>query len=231
MPDISVLVIDDEPSVLKAVKAVLVKENMAVTCADNCAKALSCLLQEPYDLILLDIIMPGQDGFSFLRELRSRQIYTPVILLSGQEADASQVKGLGLGADDYMIKPFNKSVLVSKIRAIIRRTSQYAATAPCLSAEIKRGPFTVHPDSQTVYKNDQEISLSAKEFSLLCFLIENPKRTLTKQEIFAKVWKCDVPDDNTILVYIKRLRDKIEDSPASPTHIRTVWGQGYQFYY
>lgn len=241
MNNISVLMIDDEASVLKAVSTTLKREQINVTCVQNSRDAFEHLNTQTYDLILLDIMMPEQDGFSVLKEIRERQILTPVVLLSGREEDTAQVEGLGLGADDYITKPFSKTVLVSKIRAIVRRSQQYIAPAQepvakpfpnnaSMQTIVQCGSFTLHMDSQTVFKNDKEISLSSKEFALLCFFIENAETLLTKQEIFAKVWKGNTPDNNTILVYIKRLRDKIEDNPAQPKHLTTVWGKGYQFF-
>lgn len=226
MPDISILVIDDEIPVLKAIKSVLSREKMKVTCAKSSEEAYSLLKDQRFDLILLDIIMPGQDGFSLLKELREQDILTPVILLSGQDEDTSQVKGLGLGADDYMTKPFSKTVLVSKIRAMIRRTQLYAPFVPAAAA---CGSFTLRFGSQTVIRDNKEISLSAKEFSLLYYFVEHPNTVLTKAELFTQVWKSDIPDDNTILVYIKRIRDKIEEKPSKPQHLLTVWGKGYKF--
>ena len=185
MPDISVLIIDDEPSILKAVSMTLKQEHIAVTCADNGTLALDILKANTFDLILLDIIMPDQDGFSILKVIRSSQNYTPVILLSGRGEDSAQVKGLELGA--------------------------------------------LRMDSQTVLKNGKEISLTSKEFSLLYLFIENPEYIFSKQELFSKVWRSDNCDDSTILVYIKKLRDKLEEDPSHPTHICTVWGKGYKF--
>lgn len=233
MDNLSVLVVDDELSVLKAISAVLKREHIHATCAQSSKEAFDYLSRQSFDIILLDIMMPEQDGFSLLKELRERQILTPVILLSGREEDSAQVEGLGLGADDYMTKPFSKTVLVSKIRAIVRRAQQYtsaASPAASLQTVAQRGSFTLHFDSQTVHKDGKEISLSSKEFALLCFFMENPETLLTKQEIFSKVWKSEASDDNTILVYIKRLRDKIEDIPSKPKHLMTVWGKGYQFF-
>lgn len=237
MNDISVLIVDDETAVLKSVSTVLKREQIHVTCAQSSREALEVLKENSFDIILLDIMMPEQDGFSLLKELREKKVLTPVILLSGREEDAAQVEGLGLGADDYMTKPFSKTVLVSKIRAIVRRTQQYTAPSPAptsasdsMQTLVQRGPFTLHLDTQTVLKNGKEISLSSKEFALLCFFLENAETLLTKQEIFSKVWKSDSPDNNTILVYTKRLRDKIEDNPAAPKHLTTVWGKGYQFF-
>lgn len=240
MNPISVLVVDDEPAILKSISTVLKHEKINVTCAQSSHEALEALSKQSFDVILLDIIMPEQDGFSLLKELRDTRILSPVILLSGREEDFIQVEGLSLGADDYMTKPFSKTVLVSKIRAIVRRTQQYTAPASenttsaasihLMQTVVQCGNFTLHMDSQTVFKNEKEISLSSKEFALLCFFIENAETLLTKQEIFSKVWKNDTPDTNTILVYIKRLRDKIEDNPSKPKHLVTVWGKGYQFF-
>ena len=233
MDNLSVLIVDDELSVLKAISAVLKREKMQATCAQSSKEAFEHLNRQTFDIILLDIMMPEQDGFSLLKELRARRILTPVILLSGREEDSAQVEGLGLGADDYMTKPFSKTILVSKIRAIVRRAQQYTAAPsppPVLQTVAQRGSFTLHFDSQTVLKDGKEFSLSSKEFALLCFFMENPETLLTKQEIFSKVWKSESSDDNTILVYIKRLRDKIEDTPSKPKHLMTVWGKGYQFF-
>ena len=156
MSDISVLVVDDETSVLKAISTVLKHEQIDVTCAQSSKDAFDYLDTQSFDIILLDIMMPEQDGFSFLKELREHQILTPVILLSGREEDTAQVEGLGLGADDYMTKPFSKTVLVSKIRAIVRRSQQYSSASPSspqsIQTEVQCGNFTLHLDTQTVFK-------------------------------------------------------------------------------
>ena len=162
MNAISVLVVDDEQSVQKAISFVLKHENINCCCAPNCKLAFDFLQAQTFDVILLDIMMPEQDGFSFLKELREMNVMTPVILLSGREEDAVQVQGLGLGADDYMTKPFSKAILVSKIRAIVRRAQQYTSpVTTTVSPVLQRGSFTLHLDSQLVMKNNSEISLSS----------------------------------------------------------------------
>lgn len=230
MSPISVLIIDDEPSVRKAIVAALTKEEIGASCAAGAAEALALLEKQHFDVILLDIIMPDQDGFSFLKKVRALEIFTPVILLSGRIEDSAQVEGLGLGADDYMTKPFNKTVLVSKIRAISRRANLYAPSAEAIKSSFTIGCFTVHLDSQTVYKGEREISLTSREFALLYLFLENPEHVFAKDEIFSRVWKSPDTDNNTILVYIKRLRNKIEDTPSKPEHILTVRNVGYQFF-
>lgn len=141
MPDISVLIIDDEPSILKAVSMTLKQEHIAVTCADNGTLALDILKANTFDLILLDIIMPDQDGFSILKVIRSSQNYTPVILLSGRGEDSAQVKGLELGADDYITKPFAKLLLVSKIRAMVQAHESVCFNAPMSDYRSKKRSF------------------------------------------------------------------------------------------
>ena len=234
MSDISVLIIDHETSLLKVIRTILNHEQIAVTCVQNCEDASDYLTVQSFGIILLDITMCKQDKFSFLTKLREHQVLTPVILLSNCETDAALVKGLQLGADDYIITPFSKTVFVAKLRAIVRRSQQYSSTVPAaphpMQTEVQCGTFTLHLDTQTVLKNGVEISLSSKEFSLLYYFIRNKEKLLSKQEIFSKVWKGDAPDNNTILVYIKRLRDKIEEDPSNPKHLTTVWGKGYQFF-
>ena len=152
-----------------------------------------------------------------------------MIMISAKKDDIDKIRGLGLGADDYITKPFSKTVLVSKIRAMVRRTNQYVLSSDEAITEVKKGSFTLRMESQTVLKNGKEISLTSKEFSLLYLFIENPEYIFSKQELFSKVWRSDNCDDSTILVYIKKLRDKLEDDPSHPTHICTVWGKGYKF--
>lgn len=230
MHPISVLIIDDEPSVRKAIMAVLKKEDIDAYCAANAQEAFSLLEKQHFDVVLLDIIMPDEDGFTILKKIRALEIFTPVILLTGRLEDSAQVKGLGLGADDYMTKPFNKSVLVSKIRALTRRVNQYAPSTDAFISSFKMGAFTIHLDSQTVYKGERKISLTSREFALLYLFLENPEHVFPKDEIFSRVWKSPDTDNNTILVYIKRLRNKIEDNPSQPKHIITVRNVGYQFF-
>lgn len=189
MQDISVLIIDDEPAVLRAVGAVLKREHMDVSCAGSGTLALEMLEARTYDIILLDVMMPEQDGFALLETLRRRKIYTPVIMLSGRAEDAAQVEGLKLGADDYITKPFSKSVLVSKIQAIMRRTSQYAAAPDSIQAPVQKGPFTLHMNSQTIWKDGREIALTSKEFALFCLLWIIPDIRLPNKSCSAKYGK------------------------------------------
>ena len=230
-----IAIIDDDIHIGDMLTEVLTQEGYAVLRAYSGTEALYLLSQNKPDLVLLDLMLPGLSGEEILPHIDN----IPVIVLSAKVDVQDKVNLLLSGAADYMTKPFSKTVLVSKIRAIVRRTQQYTtpsippfsgATSDSMQTIVQRGPFTLHLDTQTVFKNDKEISLSSKEFALLCFFIDNAETLITKQEIFSKVWKGDSPDNNTILVYTKRLRDKIEDNPAKPKPLTTVWGKGYQFF-
>lgn len=232
--NITVLLIDDETALCKAISTVLRTEQIATVCAGTAEEGLSLAKSRRFDLILLDIMLPDRDGFDTLSELRANGNLTPVIILSGKDDDDDQVHGLVLGADDYVTKPFSKAVLVSKIKAVIRRSQQYTtSTHPEISLPLvsttKKGPFVLHFDTHSVEKNGEDISLTPKEFALLCLFLENPDKILTRQEIYSRVWKSETPNDSTILVYIKKLRTKIEDNPSKPQHLLTVWEKGYRF--
>ena len=154
-------------------------------------------------------------------------------MVTSKDSEIDEILAMSYGADDYITKPFNKTVLISRIQAIIRRNKQYAQTSPealYTGTTIQKGIFTLHLDTQIVQKGTREIALSTKEAALLYFFLMNPERLLTKHELFLKVWQSEIPDNNTILVYIRRLREKLEDQPSNPQHIRNVWGKGYQFF-
>ena len=223
MPDISVLIIDDEPSILKAVSMTLKQEHIAVTCADNGTLALDILKANTFDLILLDIIMPDQDGFSILKVIRSSQNYTPVILLSGRGEDSAQVKGLELGADDYIPKPFRPRELISRMNSVLRR--YHRGSQPLEYHELKAD--TVRG---LVYKNNVELTLSALEYRLLLLFLSNQGIVLTRSRLLDELWDMagEFVNDNTLTVYIKRLREKIEADPAHPEYIKTIRGLGYK---
>ena len=226
-----ILIVDDDENIAELISLYLTKECFDTRIVHDGEEALQAFKEYEPNLILLDLMLPGMDGYQVCREIRQKSS-TPIIMLSAKGEVFDKVLGLELGADDYMTKPFSKTVLVSKIRAIVRRTRQYAVHPRPAAAQtvITHGCFTLHLDSQQVFKDGREIYLSSKEFSLLFFFAENAGTLFTKQQIFSKVWKSETPDDNTILVYIKRLRDKIEENPSKPKHLTTVWGKGYQFF-
>ncbi len=226
MPGEHILVIDDEKIIHTAIKSAYKTENMEVTAVSGGKEALALLKQKNYDLILLDILMPDMDGFEVVRILRSQQIHTPIIMLSGKSEEYNAVLGLGLGADDYITKPFSVALLISKSKALIRRNQVYSNKS---EQKLIAGPFSYDPFNFHAYKNGEELSLTAKELSLFKYFLENPGRVFTKEQLYRQIWQDNVIDDNTIMVYIKRIRSKIEDTPKQPHYLKTVWGLGYQF--
>ena len=224
MISLHILLIDDEKAIQRSVRAILERENIQVTCCGSASEADTALTSASYDLILLDLGLPDMDGFEFLSSLRARKILTPVIILSGRGEEYHKVLGLGLGADDYLTKPFSAAILISKIKAIVRRSSVYN-TAPV--SELKSGEFLLSLNTMQAFKNGELLPLTAKEFALFRFFVEHPSQVFTKEQLYHQIWNDRFIDDNTIMVYIRRLRNKIEEQPAQPAHIKTVWGIGY----
>ena len=230
MTTICVLVIDDERSVLKAVSAVLKREHIDAVCAQSSQEALDYLTVQSFDIILLDIMMPKQDGFSLLKEIRSRRILTPVILLSGREEDSAQVEGLGLGADDYMTKPFSPSELVARVKAHMARYDRLVGSSQKVNDIIEIRGLKIDKTARRVYVDGEERIFTTKEFDLLTFLAENPNHVYSKEELFREIWDMDsIGDIATVTVHIKKIREKIEYETAKPQYIETIWGVGYRF--
>lgn len=221
-----ILIIDDDKLLLKAIQLGLKKEQMITYAASNGTEALSALQEATYDAILLDLQMPGMDGLELIQTIRGKQIYTPVIMISGREEEHHKILALGMGADDYLTKPFSIHLLHSKLKALIRRNSGYQQiTQPTLTV----GPFRLDKHNLEIFKDGNRLELTSKETMLFKFFLENPNHVYTKAQLYEMVWKDCVVDDNTIMVYVKRLRQKIEENPKSPKHLITVWGIGYQF--
>lgn len=221
-----ILVVDDEPMIRKSVKTVFEREGMDVVTAAGGQEALDELGRQTFDLIILDVMMSPMDGFYVVNIIRRKNILTPVLFLSGNQEEESKILAISLGGDDYLTKPFSLAMLTTKAHALIRRSQVYNQ-APSQELIYKNLRF----DLQTyeVYKGGEKVTLTSKETSLLRFFMENPNQVFTKDQLYERVWNQDVVDDNTIMVYIKRIRDKIEDDPKNPEYIKTVWGLGYRF--
>lgn len=221
-----ILLIDDDKLILKAVETALQRENIQVTTTLSGVEGLKLAKTNRYDVIILDLLIPDTDGFELIRVLRNTEIYTPIIIISGKEEEHNKILGLGLGADDYLTKPFSIHLLISKIKAFVRRSKIYKKNN---ISELNLGPFRFEEASFKFYKNNEAIELTSKETMLLKFFLENPNRVFTKEQLYQTVWNETIIDDNTIMVYIKRLRNKIEENPKEPQYLKTVWGIGYQF--
>ena len=221
-----ILVVDDEKLVRRMIARVLESEGMSIVEASNGLDAVQMAKAQPFDLIILDIIMEGIDGFQVIHQLRSEGMLTPVFILSGRQADNDKVFALGIGADDYITKPFSPSVLCAKVKACLRRMS---LSAPSSSGVLSAGPFCYFSDEMRLLKKGIEVPLSSKESFLMKYFLTNQNKVLTKEQIYHSIWGDNVVDDNTIMVHIRRLRTKIEDDPNKPLYLRTIRGVGYQF--
>ncbi len=227
MARFKILVVDDEKFVRRTIARVLESEGMTIVEAGDGIDAVRMAMAQEFDLIILDIVMEGMDGFQVIHQLRSRGILTPVFILSGRQADNDKVFALGIGADDYITKPFSPSVLCAKVKACLRRMelSNQGGGNDVITA----GPFCYLCDEMRLLKNGEEIALSSKESFLMRYFLTNQNKVLTKEQIYSSIWGNNVVDDNTIMVHIRRLRTKIEDDPNQPAYLKTVRGVGYQF--
>lgn len=230
----NILVVDDERTIREVVRRYLELEGFAVTEAETGPQALSILQESRPDLIVLDIMLPGVDGFSITRRLRSAADYhplhvdddIPIILLTARTNEVDRVAGLELGADDYVTKPFSPRELVARVKAVLRR-----ATPAEIESEspFEFGGLSLDPRSRTVSVDGTGVSLTAKEFDLLWFLLRHPRQVFTRQQLLDQVWGYEFyGDESTVTVHVRRLREKLEPNPSEPCYIKTVWGVGYK---
>lgn len=227
MSDTAILIVEDEPSIAEVVSLYLKRAGYQVAVAANGQAALDALGRRLPDLVILDIMLPQVDGFSVARWLRDRSD-VPIIMLTARREEVDRIAGLELGADDYVVKPFSPQELVSRVRAVLRRTRGGAAQdaeAPLAFADLR-----IDPRTRLVTLADGEIALTAKEFELLYWLARHPRQVFTRDQLLEAVWgQSEYIDASTVTVHIRRLREKIERDPASPAHLQTVWGVGYKF--
>jgi len=221
-----ILVVDDEMPIRMALKTAFTREGMQVTEAACGTDALALLSSHNFDLIILDIMMQDIDGYTILQKLRSAKDLTPVLMLSGKQEEVDQVLGLGLGADDYLTKPFHLAVLIQKVKALIRRNNIYNQQR---QNTLTVAPFRFDLMKLECYKNEVLLNFTARELALFRFFMEHPGQVFTKEQLYSQVWNENVVDDNTIMVYVKRIREKIEDDIKNPVYIKTIRGIGYIF--
>jgi len=221
-----VLIVDDDQAVQTMLYKVIRSNGLEAESASSGESALELASKKHYDLILLDVNMNGIDGFEVVHQLRARKIQTPIIIVSGRQEDYDTLYGLDIGADDYVTKPFNPVVLGAKVKALIRRSKGSQSNTDTV---INAGPFQYHTSTLRFYKNGTEIILSSKENAMMKLFIDNVNRIFSKDMIYDMVWGESIIDENAIMVYINRLRQKIEDDPSKPQYIQTVRGLGYRF--
>ncbi|MCC2165202.1 response regulator transcription factor [Brotaphodocola catenula] len=224
-----VLIVDDDPAICKLLEKVMHSNDLDTDVADCGVSALSLLARNSssYALVLLDVMLGDMEGFEVIKQMRNQGIKTPVIIVSGRSEDYDSLYGLSIGADDYITKPFRPLVLGAKVKALIRRNKDLILNH---SDVLECGPFSYHSSTMRFYRNGEELTLSARESAILLLFLRHPNQVFTKEMIYEQVWGNSViVDDNAIMVYINRLRSKIEDDKQKPRHIVTVRGLGYRF--
>ncbi len=220
----TVLVVDDDPDIVALMRDFLEAEGYAVLTAGDGAAALDLLDRETIDCVLLDVMMPGQSGFEIIRQIRDAG-EMPVLFLSARQEDSDKLRGLGLGADDYIVKSATPAEVVARVGAVLRRTRRGEARAATL---LDFGRLVIDPRAREVRVAGGVVALTPREFDLLLLLAEHPRQVFTREQLYERLWG-DYGDRHTLTVHVGRLREKIEADPANPAYIATVWGVGYRF--
>ncbi|MGH2559244.1 MAG: response regulator transcription factor [Thermomicrobiales bacterium] len=220
----TVLVVDDEEDIVALMRDFLEAEGYAVEAAYDGPAALDTLQTAPIDCVLLDVMMPGQSGFEVLRKIR-KMGEVPVLFLSARQEDSDKIRGLGLGADDYVVKSATPVEVVARIKAVLRRSRRGEAPPP---AVLDFGRLAIDARAREVRVDGEPVTLTAREFDLLQLLAEHPRQVFTRDQLFERLWG-PYGDRHTLTVHVGRLREKIEEDPAHPRLIATVWGVGYRF--
>jgi two-component system, OmpR family, response regulator ResD len=222
-----VLVVEDEPMVAEVVERYLRRDGFEVSVASDGIAGFAAFEQWQPDLVVLDIMLPGADGLEVCRRIREQGL-TPVILLTARGREADKINGLALGADDYVTKPFSPRELTARVQAVLRRTSASSVTQA--TATFRIGGLTIDPVGRTLEVNGTPAALTAREFDLLLHLARHAGQAFTRDQLVDAIWTHDFDGDaGTVTVHVRRLRTKIEDDPARPVYLKTVWGVGYRF--
>jgi DNA-binding response OmpR family regulator len=222
-----ILVVEDEEYIREFIIINLNRSNFSTFEAQTGEKALEILLGNEIDLVLLDIKLPGIDGYKVCKEIRTKYPQVAIIMVTAKNHDMDKIMGLELGADDYVAKPFNPNELIARIRSVIRRTKKESGAHECILAY---GTIKIDLRAHKVFNDDNEIHLTPKEFEIVRILSQNPGSTYKRNQLFDTVWGDDFyGDTKTLDVHIRRIREKLEDNPTKPNYIETVWGVGYRW--
>ncbi|MDH6707318.1 DNA-binding response OmpR family regulator [Kitasatospora sp. MAA19] len=233
-----ILVVDDDPTVSEVVAGYLARAGYHVDRAADGARGLDLAERTRPDLLVLDLMLPGLDGLEVLRRLRASAegAALPVVLLTAKGDEADRILGLELGADDYVTKPFSPRELVLRVQSVLRRARAGAAMMAGGAADgtaaggaLRSGDVTLDPKARRAHRGGRELALTLREFDLLAFLLRHPGTVFSRQDLMQRVWGWDFGDLSTVTVHVRRLREKIEDDPAAPALISTVWGVGYRY--
>ncbi|MBV9173818.1 MAG: response regulator transcription factor [Chloroflexi bacterium] len=226
----TVLIVDDEPIVLEVVGRYLRRDGFATVGAATGPEALSAATDpdQPPHVIVLDVMLPGLDGFEVCRQLRAQHVTAPIILLTARGEESDRIGGLGIGADDYVVKPFSPGELVARVKAQLRRVK--LDTQPLQDGHLRGGEVDLDPINRTLRVRGEQVVLTAKEFDLLRFFMQHPGTVFSRDELLDAVWdQTFVGGAATVTVHVRRLREKIERDPSRPSHLKVVWGSGYKF--
>ena len=224
-----ILIVEDEVAIADLEKDYLELSGFAVEIENDGETGLKRSLEEEFDLIILDLMLPGVDGFDICRQIRMRK-NTPVIMVSAKKDDIDKIRGLGLGADDYMTKPFSPSELVARVKAHLARYERLVNSIVQENDIIEVRGIKIDKTARRVWVDGEERAFTTKEFDLLTFLAQNPNHVFTKEELFREIWDMEsVGDIATVTVHIKKIREKIEKQSSKPQYIETIWGVGYRF--
>lgn len=224
-----ILIIEDEEAIAELEKDYLELSGFTVEIENRGDTGLKRVLEGDFDLFILDLMLPGMDGFEICREIRKAK-NTPVILVSAKKDDIDKIRGLGLGADDYITKPFSPSEMVARVKAHLARYERLIGSNMPQNDIIEIRGIKIDKTARRVWVNGEEKQFTTKEFDLLTFLAQNPNRVFTKDELFSKIWDMEsIGDIATVTVHIKKIREKIEFNTSKPQYIETIWGVGYRF--
>ena len=224
-----ILIVEDEVAIADLEKDYLELSGFDVEVANDGLIGYQKAMEEDYNLVILDLMLPGMDGFEICRKLREEK-NTPIIMVSAKKDDIDKIRGLGLGADDYMTKPFSPSELVARVKAHLSRDERLIGSAAEVNKVIEIRGLKIDTTARRVWVNGQEKAFTTKEFDLLTFLASHPNHVYTKDELFSEIWDMEsIGDIATVTVHIKKIREKIEMDTSNPQYIETIWGVGYRF--
>ena len=224
-----ILIIEDEEAIAELEKDYLELSGFVVELEKDGEEGLKKALSSNYDLYILDVMLPGVDGFEICKEIRKEK-NTPILMVSARKEDIDKIRGLGLGADDYITKPFSPGELVARVKAHLARYDRIVESLMPENSVIKIRGIKIDTQAKEVWVNGENKSLTSREYELLEYFIKHPNQVLSKEDIFKEIWNMDaIGDIATVTVHVKKLREKIEVDPSKPQYIETVWGMGYRF--
>lgn len=224
-----ILIVEDEVAIADLERDYLELSGFDVEVANDGEAGLAEALRGDYNLVILDLMLPGVDGFEICRKVREEK-NTPIIMVSAKKDDIDKIRGLGLGADDYMTKPFSPSELVARVKAHLARYERLIGSAAEVNKVIEIRGLKIDTTARRVWVNGEERTFTTKEFNLLTFLASHPNHVYTKDELFSEIWDMEsIGDIATVTVHIKKIREKIELDTSNPQYIETIWGVGYRF--